>query len=131
VQDAIFIAAPPKTEWPLTMDTLGQRLPEQFPQVQVFPPQQGAASGKHYIPFEVTLDGEVRHGTFFDRSHLILNDGPPALWADTIAWFLRLLPPGTPAVAMVEVNPEQVVAIPPAADAAAIRALLDELIDAG
>lgn len=131
MEDAILVAAPPGTEWPLTMENLGRRLAEQLPEVRVFPAKQGAASGKQYIPFEVTLEGEVRHGTYFDRSHLILNDGPPELWADTIVWFLALLPPGTPAVAMVETNPEDVVPIPPAADAETIRALLDELVDAG
>jgi hypothetical protein len=130
VQDAIFIAAPPGIEWPLTMESLSQRLEEQLPGVQIFPPKQGAASGKRYLPFEVTLDGQVRHATYFDRSHLILNDGPPALWAGTIIWFLALLPPGMPAVAMVENNPEEVVPIPAAADAEAIHALLDGLANA-
>jgi hypothetical protein len=126
VNDAIYIAAPPGTTWPLDRDTLDQRLQERFPDLR--------ASLKHapvrdqdYLDFETTLEGLPRHGAYFDRTHLILRDGPPALWADTVAWFLSLLPHDAEAVVMLEANPEHVAPLPRTATPEQITALLGEL----
>lgn len=131
MQDAIFIAAPPGTSWPLDMQTLGLRLRDQLPDVHVSAPRQAGSSGEDYIDFQATVDGQLRTGSYFDRATLILRDGPPELWADTIVWFLAQLSGGATAVAMVESNPEQVAPVPPTATAAEVRALLEQLADVG
>lgn len=126
MNDAIFIAAPPGTSWPLDLDTLDRRLQERFADVR--------ASLKHapvrdqdYLEFQTTIDGLPRHGSYFDRTHLILRDGPPALWADTVAWFLSLLPLDAEAVVMLETNPEHVAPLSRTAVPDQITALLEEL----
>jgi hypothetical protein len=55
-----------------------------------------------------------------------LEDGDPAVWADTIAWWLSLLPAGTPTVTMTDANTNPV-AIETTSDAAQVRELLDRL----
>src|SRR5262249_13706641 len=122
---------PPGTSWPLDMQTLGRRLRDQLPDVHVSPPRQAGTSGEDYIDFQTTIDGQLRTGTFFDRATLILRDGPPELWADTIVWFLAQLPTDATVVAMVESNPEQLAPVPRSATAADVLALLDQLADAG
>lgn len=129
MQDAIFIAASPGTSWPLTIEEFEVRIRERYPEVLTSAKYEPV--GDHdYLAFEVDLDGERRHGSYFDRSHLILSDAPPAFWTDTIVWFLALLPAGTPAVAMVETNPDTV-PVPPGATADGVRELLDALAEAG
>jgi hypothetical protein len=54
-------------------------------------------------------------------------NGEPALWADTIVWFLRQVPIQTSRVAMVEANPETV-PIPPGADVDTVREMRDSLM---
>lgn len=128
MQDAIFVAAAPGTTWPLTYQDVERHLEARFPGAQCshkFAP----VSRTEYLDFEMVLDDMSRHGSYFDRSHLILRDGSPQFWADTIVWFLGLLPAGTPAVAMVESNPEPT-AIPAGAEPQEIQELLDTLINA-
>jgi hypothetical protein len=126
MQGTIFIAAPPGTRWPLTLDGVERQLRQRFPDVATFR-RHAAVSDTDYIDFQVTVDGLVRVSSYFDDGKLILNDGSSADWADTIVWFLGLLPPGTPAMAMIEENPDDIAPVPPAATAAAIEALLDGL----
>jgi hypothetical protein len=126
VNDAIYIAAPPGTTWPLDLDALDQRLQERFPDLRAFL-KHAPVRDQHYLDFQTTLEGLPRHGSYFDRTHLILRDGPPQLWADTIAWFLSLLPEDAEAVAMLETNPEHLAALPRTASAEQISVLLEEL----
>ncbi len=126
MQDAIFVAAPEGMSWPLVRHDVEHHLATRFPDVQTWH-KCAPVSRADYVDFEVTIDGEPRHGTYFDHRHLILRDGTPEFWADTIAWFLGLLPPGTPAVAMVESN-EGIVPIPAAVSPRQITILFDELL---
>ncbi|MFF4751471.1 hypothetical protein ACWD5R_05530 [Streptomyces sp. NPDC002514] len=91
--------------------------------------------GRHVHPefvldFQLDLEGMTRTVSYYDHSNLILGDGDPEFWADTIVWFLGLLPADADAVAMVEVNPEHTAPIPPRADAETIHALLEGLAEA-
>jgi hypothetical protein len=131
VRGAIFIAAPPGASWQLDLQTLGARLSDQLPDVHVSASLQAGPSGEDYIDFQAIVDGQLRTGSYFDRATLILRDGPPDLWADTIVRFLRQLPGDATAVAMVESNPEQIAPVPRTANAAAVQALVDQLTDAG
>jgi hypothetical protein len=126
VNDAIYIAAPPGTHWPLDLDTLDLRLQERFPDLRAFL-KHAPVRDQDYLDFQTTLEGLPRHGTYFDRTHLILRDAPASLWAETIAWFLSLLPPDAEAVAMLETNPEHTAPMPRTATPEQITALLDEL----
>ncbi|MFG2825317.1 hypothetical protein ACGFX4_38550 [Kitasatospora sp. NPDC048365] len=128
MQNAIFVAATPGTTWPLTYQDVERHLEARFPDVRCrhkFAP----VSRMEYLDFELTLDDMTRHGSYFDRSHLILRDGSPEFWAATIVWFLGLLPAGAPAVAMVESNPDTAT-VPPGAGPQDIQQLLDTLLDA-
>jgi hypothetical protein len=55
-----------------------------LPDVRVSAPRQAGSGGEDYIDFQATVDGQLRTGSYFDRATLILWDGPPQLWADTI-----------------------------------------------
>ncbi|MFJ5234853.1 hypothetical protein ACIQBJ_33820 [Kitasatospora sp. NPDC088391] len=126
MQDAILISAAPGTVLPLSLDDAALHLQACFPGVRYWR-KHAPVSRTDHLDFETTLDGMTRHGSYFDRSHLVLRDGAPALWAGTIAWFLALLPSGTPTVAMVESNPGTL-RIPPGADAQEITDLLTGLL---
>lgn len=129
MQGSIFIAATPGTSWPLDLDTVSRHWRERFPDTQLFR-KHAPVSDTDYVDFQLELDGEIRACSYFADSKLILNDGTSTLWADTIVWFLRLLPAGSTAVAMVEVNPDEIAPVPAGVDAAAIVGLLDRLADA-
>lgn len=126
MNDAIYIAAPPGTTWPLDLDTLDQRLQERFADLRAFL-KHAPVRDQDYLEFQTTLEGLPRHGSYFDRTHLILRDGPPSLWADTVVWFLSLLPADAEAVVMLETNPEHVAPLSRTAGPEQISALLEEL----
>jgi len=126
VQDRIIIGALPPASWPLSIDTVERHLQQRFASIRFFR-ETMRPTGEDTLEFYMEINGQVRTGCYFDRRMLNLSDGPPEVWAEHIVWFLGLLPPGTPAVAMVEVNPD-VVPIPVGADADAIRDLLNGLI---
>ena len=120
--DTFFIAAPQGATWPLDIDTVDQRLQERFPGMRgeiVY----SNSRRQHYLSFDIDIDGTPRTGAYY-VGNLILNDGDEADWASTIAWFISLLPPGTPAVTMRESNPEQIPLLPADPSAAQIRDIL-------
>ncbi|TYC68125.1 hypothetical protein EH183_40320 [Streptomyces sp. CB01881] len=110
MQDAVFIAAPPGTAWPLSREDAERHLLARYPDLQSWY-KHAPVSDTDYLDFEVELDGTARHGSYFERSHLIRRDGGPAFRADTVAWFRQLLPAGTPVVVMTESNPDVVLTL--------------------
>lgn len=122
----ILVCAPEGRAWPLDAATFVSRLRERVPDVHVTDPQQDNLGGETYISFEFPHQDEVRHANYIEGSQLSLHDGSPADWAETISWFLGLLPSGTSVIALVEVNPEGMVTIPAGVDAVAIEALLNQ-----
>ena len=125
----IHILAPEGTRWPLDMAIFGSQLSVRIPGVSIRGPKQTSVGGVDYVPFEGEIAGEVRHGLYAAGTQLILEDGSPEFWSDTIVWFLDLLPPGSRVMAMVEVNPQEIAPIPAGADAATIEAVLNRLTD--
>jgi hypothetical protein len=127
VSGNLYVGAPQGQQWPLTLDVAEAHLRQRFPDAPISR-ETMAVTGEPYLSFDVQLaDGVTRHGIYVDRDNLALSDGTPADWADTIAWFLGLLPAGTPTVVMVEEEP---VPVPlPAATTTpdAIRELLESL----
>lgn len=96
----LFLGAPPGQNWPLSLDDVEPRLRERFPDAYIAR-RESAITGKSRLSFTVKLaDGTPRHGIYVDHDNLALTDGDASVWADTIAWFLSLLPPGTPTVVM-------------------------------
>jgi hypothetical protein len=128
VWDKIYLAAPEGTSWPLDLDTAEARLRERFPDA-VIGRDHAPVSGKDYVDFDVSVGGDLRRGIYVDGFNLTLYDGTPADWADTIAWFLSLLPEGTRVIAMTEHN-FQPTPIPAGTSPEGIRDLLDNMIRA-
>jgi hypothetical protein len=125
MSDKLVIAATPGTTWPLDLDIAEAKILERFPDA-VTARHTGATTGQQYVSFDVEIDDLMRHGIYVDGGNLTLSDGTPADWADTIAWFLSLLPPGTEAVALAEQNGE-LAYIPPSPSAEQLRSILDTL----
>ncbi len=121
--DTFFIAAPEGTAWPLDIDTVDQRLQERFPGMRGWI-KQAPSTGEDYLSFDLELHGSTRTGAYYTGRNLILRDGDESDWAPTIAWFLSLLPPGTPVVTMRETNPDQIVPLPCDGSAAQIQDVL-------
>jgi hypothetical protein len=125
MSDAIFIAAPPNTTWPLDLTGFDGPLRTRWPAVHT-EIRQAPVNNEDYLAFELDLDSERRHGAYFDRRYLLLEDGAPAFWADTIAWFLSLLPTDAQVVCMTEAVP-QPIPMPRQAGAEQIVAVLEAL----
>ncbi|GII26451.1 hypothetical protein [Planosporangium mesophilum] len=124
---SLFIAAPPGVQWPLSLDDVEAFLRQRFPDAMITR-ETLATSGEPYLDFDVRFpDGMTRHGVYVERGSLMLSDGTPADWADTIAAFLALLPPGTPTAVMVEDEPVPVPLPEGTTTPDAIRELLESL----
>jgi len=123
--DKLYIGAPQGTTWPLDLDTAEERVRGRFPNA-ITSRETAQPFARDYLSFDVPIDGTPRHAMYFDGFNLTLSDGSPADWADTIAWFLSLLPRGTPAIAMSEHN-SQPTPISTEASPEIIRDLLDGL----
>jgi hypothetical protein len=123
--DTIFIAAAPATTWPLDLTGFGERLRDRWPEVRLTA-RPALAPNHGRLAFELDIDGERRHGTYFDRRYLVLEDGTPRFWAETIAWFLALLPADAQVVCLTEAVPEPV-PLRRDADADQVVAVLESL----
>jgi hypothetical protein len=126
--ETLFVAAPEGATWPLDLDIVEDRLRQRFPDITTSR-HTSAVSGDEYLDFALQLNGMVRTGVYVARGNLVLNDGTPAEWADTIAWFLTLLPEATPVVVMTE-NNTQLTPMPSTASPEQIRVVFDKLIAA-
>jgi hypothetical protein len=121
--DSIFVAAAPPTTWPLDLAGLDSQLRARWPEVHTAV-RHAPATSEDYLAFEVDLDGERRHGAYFDHKYLLLEDGTPKFWADTIVWFLALLPGDAQVVGMTEAVPEPI-PMPRHADADQVISVLE------
>jgi hypothetical protein len=84
----------------LSLDDLEPLLRGRFPDAYIAR-RSSLVTGKNRLSFTVQLaDGIKYHGIYVDQGNLALSDGDATVWADTIAWFLTLLPAETPIVAM-------------------------------
>jgi hypothetical protein len=124
--ETLYIGAIEGTRWPLDLNTVEQKLRERYPDLvsqrrNTAPPQQD------YLSFDLSLGGEMRHGIYIDGGHLALSDGTPADWAEIVAWFLSLLPNGTPTAAYNE-HTQQATPVPERANASQVKELLESVI---
>lgn len=123
--DTIFIAAPQDTTWPLELGGFERQLRTRWSDVHTWT-RHNAITDQDFLSFEMDMAGERRHGAYFDRHLLVLEDGTPDFWTDTIAWFLSLLPVDAEVVCMTETVPEPV-PMPRRADPRQIVAVLESL----
>jgi hypothetical protein len=99
---ALYLGAPEGHTWPIDLESAQKHLQEHWPEAHVSR-QVSKVTGDPYLSFDVEIAGMHRWGTYSAHPHcLTLTSGRPADWAETIVWFLSLLPRGTPAVAMAD-----------------------------
>lgn len=122
----LYVVAPEGEPWPMSLDAAEARFRQHWPTVMITR-QVSVVNNTPYLSFDVEVNGVSRWGTYSDRIGLALSDGSPADWADTIAWFLGLLPAGTRALAAAEENPE-LTPLPAAATAQDIREVYERLV---
>jgi hypothetical protein len=123
--EGIIVAAAQGTEWPLSLADFAGQLRTRWPEVRTWTDHSPAA-GRDYVEFQIGGVGETRSGAYYERKQLDLGDGTPDDWADTISWFLHLLPPGTPSVCLLEAVPV-VTPLPGTSSPAQVAAILNEL----
>lgn len=86
----------------------------------------GHPAPRQSIDVDVKLDGQTVSVVYQDGGPLVLNDGTPEDWADTIVWFLALLPAEASVVTMTDFNPSAVL-LERTASVDYVRRLLDAL----
>jgi hypothetical protein len=123
---SLYLVAPEGQPWPISLEAAEASLRAHWPAARITR-QTSAVNGATYLSFDVTVNGTPRWGTYADRTGLSLSEGSPADWADTIAWFLTLLPAGSTALAAAEENPE-LTPLPPEATAPTVRELYERLV---
>jgi len=124
--DTLFAAAPEGTTWPLDLDAVEAEFRRRFPDA-VISRERTLVSGRNYISADVPIEGMMLPASYFENGNLALSDGTPELWADTFAWFLSLLPAGTPIVALTDQN-QNLTPIPESATSAQIQQIYERLI---
>jgi hypothetical protein len=103
MQDRIHIGSPADKPWPLTLTEFETSLHQRWPQAHTTI-KQAVRSHNDYLAFHLTLDDQDRNAAYFPHEQIVLSDGTPTLWADTIAWFLNLLPDDAEVVCMKETS---------------------------
>ena len=128
MSSTLYIVAPEGRPWPIGLDAAEASLREHWPTASV-KRVVSAVNGKPYLSFDVQLNGIARWGTYAasDVTCLSLSDADPAGWADTIVWFLGLLPAGSTALAAVAENPKMI-PLPPTASAQDVREAFERLV---
>jgi hypothetical protein len=105
MDEGLFLGAPPGHAWPLPAVTLQARLRERYPDAPLRLTDSAVTSATA-LDFEIPLaDGDTHGGSYSETGVLALSDGSPQLWAETMTWFLGLIPPTEPVFAMREDNP--------------------------
>lgn len=102
--ERIIIAPDEGSAWPLSLADFAERLRERIPDVHMSIKHSASTDGDYYR-FQFGAPGQLRYGTYFEHHHLGLSAGTIEDWADTIAWFLRLLPERTRTVGLLEAVP--------------------------
>lgn len=102
--ERIIIAPAEGSEWPLSLADFADRLRVRIPDAHTTVQHSPATNGDYYT-FQFGEPGQRRYGAYFERRNLSLSDGTIEDWADTISWFLRLLPEGAPTVCLLEAVP--------------------------
>lgn len=123
MRTTIYLSAPEGQRWRLDADTVEERIQHRWPQVAVRR-TTGRATGSERLSCAIDLGEQEGRLVYQQGGPLVLDDGEPGEWSDTIAWFLAMLPAGSGTVAMTGHN-RAVVPVARGATADQIRDLLD------
>jgi hypothetical protein len=125
MRTTIFLSPPEGDTWPLDVAAAEPLFRDRWPSIS---PMRGTGhpASRQSIDFHVKLADQTVSVVYQDAGPLVLNDGTPEEWADTIVWFLNLLPAGTSVVTMTDFNPSPV-PLDRTAGGDYIRRLLDTL----
>jgi len=107
MRTTIFLSPPEGDTWPLDIDAAEPYFRDRWRGINPIR-GEGHPATKRLLDFDVTLDAQRVSVVYQDGGPLVLNDGTPAQWADTIVWFLSLLPADASIVTMTEHNPTPV-----------------------
>jgi len=122
---SIYVVAPQGRPWPLDLSSAEERLRQHWPSAHITR-QVSLVNNAAYLSFDVKINGRARWGTLQPELCLSLAEGSPADWAETIAWFVNQLPPGSTALAAMDENPD-LAPIPPGSSADDLRDLYERL----
>jgi hypothetical protein len=125
MRTTIFLSPPEGDTWPLAVDAAEPLFRDRWPGINPIR-GEGHPATRRLLDFDLHLNGDRVSVVFQDGGPLVLNDGTPAQWAETIAWFLSLLPADASVVTMTEYNPTPV-PLDRNASADNVRRLLDSL----
>lgn len=123
--ERIIVAAEPGTDWPLSLTDFADQLRGRWPDARTWVRHSPVTDGD-YVAFEVGVAEQSRSGAYFEHRQLDLSDGTPEDWADTIAWFLRLLPATSQPVCLLAAVPEPT-PLPRTSSPTEIAAILNDL----
>jgi hypothetical protein len=110
----------------LDLDLIESHLRTRFPQARIRR-RRGAATQVEYVRFDTEIAGLRRQGMCFDRGGIVVSDGSPEDWADTLSWYLPLLPSDAPVVAMTEHN-QDLTPIPSDATPTQIQQVFEQMM---
>jgi hypothetical protein len=119
----LYLAAPEGKSWPIDLEAAEGHFRHRWPDAYMSR-QVSAVTGQPYLTFDL-VNG--LRGIYSAHTHcLSLSEGSPEDWAETIVWFLSLLPKGVPVVAMAD-GDFRLVPVGPAASVPEIKELYERL----
>jgi len=124
--DDLYAIPPKDATWSMDLPTAEAHVRDRWPDA-ILSRRQNVVTGAEYLSFKVIIDDETRGGICFDQGGIELSDGSPADWADTLAWYQSLLPPGATLVAMTEHN-QNLTPFPDDATPTQIQQLYERLV---
>jgi hypothetical protein len=122
----IYVLEQDETPFPIEHDAFDAALRGRFPQVEAG--RYEDVDGTVGTTFLLEMDGEMRRGLYLPSGALVLQDGDGKLWADTIAWFLELLPEDNRAALMTEFDTDRPLPISSRATAAEVEDVYSRLV---
>jgi hypothetical protein len=101
----LYVVAPEGRPWQVDLATAEASLRQHWPAASVTR-QVSVVNDVPYLSFDVEINGSPRWGTLQPGVCLTLREGSPAVWAETIVWFVGQLPAGSTAFAAMGENPD-------------------------
>ncbi len=98
----MYLVAAEGTSWPIDLRTAESHFRQRWPAALVGL-HTSAVTSHPYVTFAVVIGATQLHGTYTEHPHcLSLSHGGPQDWAETLVWFLTLLPRNVPVMAMAD-----------------------------
>lgn len=90
----LHLVAVEGTAWPLGAAEFARVARMRWPDA-VIDTDPVATIATPHVTFDIEIDQMARYGMYVQAEQLVLNAGSPEDWADTVVWFLGLLPRGS------------------------------------